>query len=874
MRRNILFSPKLFLIAGVFCAFGLSFNTAHGQTIQQDPVYQDIIVNTDPSEIALDGDDPISTCAEVFDGILTLPISGYCGERITEAADVDNYPFPVSPGDTGICQVTAAGAFGITLSGNYNCVLIKGGGGGWVTYEGCAINYGSLQACSAIKRTYDRDGNLVAGATDSEGPLETAGQTTFGSIYEIAGDIGGKIIVGVSWIILQLASWLLGLAGTLFNWVMVKTVFGFSTLIGNSPGVLTAWSILRDIANIALLFGFIFVGIAMILDLHSFPAKKALPRLIIFAILMNFSLFIAGAVVDASNGLSAVLYAQSNTDQCVEGNSIAGSTVTQEECSVNYGIAGHILQATGLSSTYSVTQGVGPVAMVGLAMFTLIGAFVLFAGAIMLIIRAVVLTFLMVLAPIGFAALAIPSFEKQGMEWWNRLIHQSFFAPIFLLLIFVSLKITDGFAATTTRRSLAGAVTHPEASVMGVIMIFGLVIGFLIFSLIAAKRFGAMGADFAMNTVLKAGKFGGRVALKPVTATGGVLGRNIVGRGAAAIQQRYEARMGQEPNSRLGRWTQAALKNNFLGIDSGIAGTLGGAQKARFGSGSSFKESKDRKKERGETFEKEGRRATNREDLNRALAMAPGTDRDDRVAEVLERMSTKEVEELNELKKSNVNLDQIAQNLSPEKFAALLKDGSGLNETQKQKAREARFKNLKDSLDVIKNPASSTAQVSQAEDAIRQFSAKDLQNAPTEWLADATLADTLSDSQREDIGKSGTVSPAVRRIVRAADPAEKAKAAYKGIAAGTATIATVQADVKKLNPKKAAQLSAEMLRDKSISDHLTINQLRAIVSENKLSEPDRQRLARNIGSRALSDPQLTKYMNDPKNGTFADYFTP
>src|SRR3989344_41747 len=374
----------------------------------------------------------------------------------------------------------------------------------------------------------DMQGNILD--YSEQGALADAAETFLPSIFDTFGEVAGKMIWGVAWLIFQLATLLLALAGTLFNWVMLKAVFQFSTLIGASPGLLTAWSILRDIGNMLLLFGFIFIGIAMILDLHSYPAKKALPRLIIFAILMNFSLFIAGAVIDSSNGLSSVLYNQANDDPCATGASInpdEEGNLTQAECSVNYGISGHMMQSMGLASLFTAGDiGAGKIdaaPMVGLALFALVGAFVFFAAAIMLIIRAVVLAFLMVLAPIGFAALAVPPLEKHGKDWWNRLIHQSFFAPIFLLLVFVSLKITDGFADAAAKGSLAAAITHPEASVMGVIMVFALVIGFLIFSLVAAKKFGAMGADFAIKTA-------GGLSY----GTLGVLGRRTAGRASYA----------------------------------------------------------------------------------------------------------------------------------------------------------------------------------------------------------------------------------------------------------------------------------------------------------------------------------------------------
>lgn len=354
------------------------------------------------------------------------------------------------------------------------------------------------------------------------------------------------LINGVAYIILQFANLLLGVAGTLFNWTMMKTVFQFSAYLGNSPGLLIAWSILRDIGNMVLLFGFIFIGLATILDLQTYAAKKALPRLIIFAILMNFSLFAAEAVIDTSNVLSTVMYRQASPEECAYDAPVTsapadaaspantpgstGNFATDDaarNCFLNSGIAGRIVQTTGVDSMFDASGGQNTyqnaVLLIMLAIFATVASIVLFAATIMLVFRAVTLVFLMVLAPLGFAGMAIPPLREMGEKWWNKLIHQSFFAPILLLLMLVSLKIGEGFASADTRGSLAAGILQADPSATGIILIFCLMIGFLIASLIAAKNFGAMGANFAIKTA------------SGITAgTMGFAGRRTVGRAAAA----------------------------------------------------------------------------------------------------------------------------------------------------------------------------------------------------------------------------------------------------------------------------------------------------------------------------------------------------
>lgn len=489
-------TPSSILIRGalVVLAMFAFYSTAFAQARFQDDPATSRVPN--PTDII-----NLTSCQSVMEGF--LPFSGFCGDRIETGAEYP-YTFPYAAGDVVKCSTTVVPSPGIVLPvppgvlpntvTNTACILTKADGSGWTTF-----NQNLLGTAEAV-RTYDANG--VQTSEDTAGPLEQTVEDIAAPAFNLVENTVALALSGAAFFILMIANLLLGVAGTLFNWVMVKTVFEFSTLIGNSPGLLIAWSILRDLANMLLLFGFIFIGIAMILDLHSYPAKKTLPKLIIFAILMNFSLFAAEAVVDVSNGLSSVLYRQANTSSCLSG--AVPADTTNVECALNYGLAGHIMQSTGLSSLFSSsirpTDLAGAATLIGLALFATIGAVVLLAASIMLIVRAVTLTLLMVVAPLGFAGMAIPPLEKAAKEWWNRLIHQAFFAPILLLLIFVSLKITDTLASADTRGSLAGALSQQNSSTMGIIMVFALVIGFLIMSLVAAKRFGAMGADFAVKT--------------------------------------------------------------------------------------------------------------------------------------------------------------------------------------------------------------------------------------------------------------------------------------------------------------------------------------------------------------------------------------
>lgn len=351
----------------------------------------------------------------------------------------------------------------------------------------------------------------------------------------------GKIVASVLLILLNIVAWMLGIVGQLFNWAMLITVFQFAHYFGNSSGLLLAWGILRDFANIALLFGFIFMGIAVILDLHSYPWKKTLPALIIYAVLLNFSLFAAEAIIDTSNAFSAALHQQATGEDC-------RNLDDPDECA-NVGLAGKVLEITGvagigsneieMSDIWEADDGVkASMLMVGLFFFVLITLFIILVGAIMLISRAVTLMLLMVTSPIGFAGMAIPPLHGFSKKWWDMLINNILFAPVFVLLMLIGLKILEGLRGSFVAEGsgLAAILLQGDVNTGGVFVLFALAIGFMYAALTSAKQFGVYGAKTVVGQAEKA--IGGTVGALGAGAGFGLFAapawaaRNTLGRGS------------------------------------------------------------------------------------------------------------------------------------------------------------------------------------------------------------------------------------------------------------------------------------------------------------------------------------------------------
>jgi len=114
--------------------------------------------------------------------------------------------------------------------------------------------------------------------------------------------------------ILKLVSKLTYLGGELLDLSVQKVVLGMGDLIKNQDAgglntvIESSWKTVRDAANIVFIFGFVWIGIRTILDYGAANTKKFLASLIIAALLINFSLFFARALVDLSNILAVEIY--------------------------------------------------------------------------------------------------------------------------------------------------------------------------------------------------------------------------------------------------------------------------------------------------------------------------------------------------------------------------------------------------------------------------------------------------------------------------------------------------------------------------------------------------------------------------------------
>lgn len=422
-----------------------------------------------------------------------------------------------------------------------------------------ATSYCELIQNSPQYNTCVSNSRMAADATNAQTAADIAAAGTPKN-PELGSDAGSQYGQLMIWI-MSLFAWLVGVAAITLDYAVYYTVVKMGSYVSNLSAVGVAWRIMRDMANIALIFGFLAIGINIILDTDFYGwGKGLLPKLLMAAVFLNFSLFISEAVIDTGNLFATQFYTQIN-------GGIAPTALSMASLSTkNEGISNKIMAQLGLQTIYGngtvrteIFQNGSPwyIGFMGILLF-ITTAFVMFTLAFILIARFVALIFIIILAPIGFVGFAIPKLKDKS-EWWiETLFQQTITAPVLLFFLYIALAvITDakfltGFGATNTSASAATGFIG-NANLPGFasfILSFLVAMGMLLLVARYAKRLSAVGASWATST---AGKLSyGAVAFA---------GRRTVGRAS-----NYAAR-----SIRSGAWGEKLQASETGRLFAGIA---------------------------------------------------------------------------------------------------------------------------------------------------------------------------------------------------------------------------------------------------------------------------------------------------------------
>lgn len=348
--------------------------------------------------------------------------------------------------------------------------------------------------------------------------------------------------------------------------------WSFNADILKSTMVSGAWKMLRDLANLTLIFALLYIAIATILQVGGVQLKKAVANVIIVALLINFSLFITEVVIDASNILASSLYDRIGTAMGAplpsSGPSPAGTALGPTSVGVT--------QKTGvLQISARIVAAFGPqkfltkeivekwdkardgksslfFVFVFAAIVNIIAAYAFLVAGLLLVARVVMFVFLIISSPIAFAAWALPGggggFDK---KWWSALVDQALVAPVFFLFLYVITTVYD-------KDLLGGVLSTPTGAgdfipfLVSIALHFVVIIVALLIAVNITKKLSGAAGSYAT-------KIGGAVVGGAVLGGAAMAGRAVVGGAATRLAENERFKKIAENSGFVGRGAKAGL---------------------------------------------------------------------------------------------------------------------------------------------------------------------------------------------------------------------------------------------------------------------------------------------------------------------------
>lgn len=420
-------------------------------------------------------------------------------------------------------------------------------------------------------------------------------------------DTAGNIVYGGLTAIGRLIAWIGGSLLDVSLSLFVVNMVGTMEALGLDNVIDYVWSLIRDLFNIAFIFGLILIGFRIIWGIDDSGAKRNLGSLIVAALLINFSLFVTQLVVDFGNIAAVEISTQFVTPSSSNWN-ILGLPIRDisssfiEAASLDKVSNNTLTMATELATgrielpqrSLNILDAIG-LGLVVCLMFAIIGI-TFAAGAFLMITRFFTLFVLMIFSPIMFLGMVLPNFKKRSSDWWSSLFKQTIVGPAFLFMLWVALYAMKAMTVALGEQQL-NTITFIISSI--------LVAGFVWMALKVAQNLGGAGGKWAVSTA-------GNAAF----SFGGGIMRGTVGRRFQSISENQNLRDAAANRKGLTGWAarQAFKTSSVLGDASfdgrqtpglsGVTKNLGLSAGRKGGYATRSKEIEDREKAIANSFGK------------------------------------------------------------------------------------------------------------------------------------------------------------------------------------------------------------------------------------------------------------------------------
>lgn len=339
------------------------------------------------------------------------------------------------------------------------------------------------------------------------GPIGTGIGAVIGGIagWFIGDAIEQEVIDAILWGIKQLIFYLAYFVALVSNELLHIAVAIVALLLRaqkfiTNPFVTLGWPFVLGIANLGFLFALIFIAGASVLRLEiGGGVRRLLPRLLIAAILINFSLIVGGLIIDATRVVSAIVAGAIGSDldklgvEILESSTIAQATL------------GNVEDADSEALTYKESSSVSQMVITAILIVGLTIAFItLLVG---LFTRYIFLVLLLIVSPLAYLALALPGAQNLARKWWENFFKYAIYPVVVLFVLLIVTRLLSVGDTAQEFFGTSGSEIEGEWFGFAVDMLkYSVVVVFLFVAANAGKFMGIAGATAAVGFFGSQGK--------------------------------------------------------------------------------------------------------------------------------------------------------------------------------------------------------------------------------------------------------------------------------------------------------------------------------------------------------------------------------
>ncbi len=211
----------------------------------------------------------------------------------------------------------------------------------------------------------------------------------------------------------------------------------------NSAAVSYGWIIVRDLCNMFFVVILLIIAIATILRVEQYNLKTWLPKLVIMAILINFSKLICGVFIDFAQVIM-LTFVNAFKD-------LAGANLS------------HMLGLTDImnvdpeTSGDEVTAGSVVGSLILALVFVIIALVVILTMLAMLVIRMIMIWIYVVLSPLAYLLASFPQGQTYSQRWWSEFSKNLIIGPVLAFFIWLSFASLGGVGSQAEIDKIAKA---------------------------------------------------------------------------------------------------------------------------------------------------------------------------------------------------------------------------------------------------------------------------------------------------------------------------------------------------------------------------------------------------------------------------------